>query len=147
MELLVAPSGSPLAPGLLDASPAAAVAPAAAEEKQDDDDDEQDGQHGVGLSVGTGSLPRARAAQAWPRLASPATGSGTSRWQRGTRHDQRGMCAFGCPACRHLVTFESVERRQCGSSLGFEWDARAIDASTPGTARLSRDLTVGLGEG
>jgi hypothetical protein len=51
------------------------------------------------------------------------------------------MLAFTCPACRHLVTFESIDCWQCGPSLDFEWDARAIDASTPGTVCLSRDLT------
>ena len=59
------------------------------------------------------------------------------------------MRAFTCPARRHLVTFESIECRQCGPSLGFESDARAIGASTPGTVCLSLDLTGcnGLAEG
>ncbi len=50
------------------------------------------------------------------------------------------MRAFTCSARRHLVTFESIECLQRGSSLGFG-DARAMGASAPGTACLSRDLT------
>ena len=59
------------------------------------------------------------------------------------------MRAFTCSARRQLVTFESIECLQRGSSLGFEWEARAIGASAPGTGCLSRELIGcnGLAEG
>jgi hypothetical protein len=38
------------------------------------------------------------------------------------------MRAFSCPVCGRLVTFESLRCLQCGSELGFDWDAREIVA-------------------
>jgi hypothetical protein len=38
------------------------------------------------------------------------------------------MRAFTCPVCRHLVTFENTRCLNCGTQLGFDWEARTIVA-------------------
>src|SRR3954452_24544822 len=38
------------------------------------------------------------------------------------------MRAFTCPVCRHLVTFENTQCLNCGTELGFDWDARTFVA-------------------
>jgi hypothetical protein len=47
------------------------------------------------------------------------------------------MRAFTCPVCRHLVTFESTQCLQCGTALGFDWEARTLVA---GGGCANRDL-------
>jgi hypothetical protein len=49
------------------------------------------------------------------------------------------MRAFTCPACRHLVIFESTDCLHCGARLGFDWDAREIRSLAPGAACANRD--------
>ena len=43
------------------------------------------------------------------------------------------MRAFTCPACRHLVIFESTDCLHCGARLGFDWDARDVRSLAPGS--------------
>jgi hypothetical protein len=38
------------------------------------------------------------------------------------------MRAFTCPVCRHLVTFENTQCLNCGTELGFDWEARSFVA-------------------
>ena len=62
------------------------------------------------------------------------------------------MRAFTCPACRHLLVFESLECLNCKTALGFDWDAREIDRLGDGSPCANREVarcsglsgTVGL---
>ncbi len=38
------------------------------------------------------------------------------------------MRAFTCPVCRHLVSFENTDCLNCGTMLGFDWEARSFVA-------------------
>ena len=44
------------------------------------------------------------------------------------------MRAFTCPVCRHLVTFENTACLNCGTQLGFDWDARTFFTLVDGCA-------------
>ena len=48
------------------------------------------------------------------------------------------MLAFACPVCERLVTFESSRCLNCGSSLGFDFQARALTPVSKGPRRPIR---------
>ena len=57
------------------------------------------------------------------------------------------MRAFTCPVCRHLVTFENTACLNCGTELGFDWDARTFVALLDGCANRGLIGCNGAGPG
>ena len=49
------------------------------------------------------------------------------------------MRAFTCPVCRHLVTFENTHCLNCGTVLGFDWEAAEVRRRSAGVREPRAD--------